>query len=200
MVNALERLVEALSHLPTIGRKSAWRLALHLVERPQEELDELSSCIGNLKRAVRTCRECFNYSDNEVCSICSSGSRDASLICVVEKPTDVLAIEKAGRFRGVYHVLGGHLSPINGITADKLTIAQLKSRIENKKPRELILGLGGSGDAETTSLYLARMFANHPIKVTRLARGLPAGLELEYIDQITLTQALQERTEIRYNE
>jgi recombination protein RecR len=200
MVQALEKLVDALSRLPTIGRKSAWRLALHLVERPAEELAELARAIGTLKQSVVVCRECFNYADSPVCAICSSPSRDTGVICVVEKPTDVLAIEKAGRYRGMYHVLGGHLSPINGITAEKLTIAQLKKRVEDKKPREIILGLGGSGDAETTALYISRILAGNSARVTRLARGLPAGLELEHIDQITLTQAMQERTEIKYQE
>jgi recombination protein RecR len=198
MVEPLERLVACLSRLPTIGRKSAWRLALHLVERPQAELDELSKAIGTLRSQVRTCSVCFMYTDREVCEVCSSARRDHSQVCVVEKSTDVFSLEKSGLYRGVYHVLGGVLSPINGITADKLHIAELTRRLDAGDVSELILGLGGSGDAEATELYLARLYADRPFRTTRLARGLPAGIELEYIDQLTLTQALQERIDVRY--
>jgi recombination protein RecR len=198
MVEPLERLVACLSRLPTIGRKSAWRLALHMMERPQEELEEHARAVGTLKESVRLCPGCFGYTERERCEICSSGSRDSAVVCVVEKPTDVFTIEKAGRFRGVYHVLGGVLSPINGITPDRLRIAQLSQRVDNGDVHELIMGLGGSADAEATELYLARLYAGRSLKLTRLARGLPAGTELEFIDQLTLTQALQERIEVHY--
>jgi recombination protein RecR len=147
------------------------------------------------------CKQCFNYSTADVCEICRSPSRDSTLICVVEKPADVFAFEKSGMYRGHYHVLGGVLSPINGVTADKLRIAQLKERVE-KSPsvRELILGLGSSAEAESTCLYLARFLVHGSFRVTRLARGVPAGMELEYVDQITLDNALHERTEITYKE
>ena len=200
MVTALENLVEALGRLPTIGRKSAWRLALHLMERPREELDNLAHCIAVLPREVKTCRECYNYSDAEVCSVCSSPRRDHGVICVVEKPTDVFTMEKSGRYNGVYHVLGGLLSPIDGVTADKLRIAELKQRVEQGEVAELILALGGGGEAETTAMYVASVTGPYGVRITRLARGVPAGMELEYIDQITLTQALQERTDVRYGE
>lgn len=199
MIPALENLVEALSKLPTIGRKSAWRLALHLLEQPEEEIKNLASALIELKEKVITCKTCFNYSETEICSICQSQARIRNQICVVEKPLDVFTVEKSGRYRGLYHVLGGVLSPINGMTSDKLRIAELKARIEFEKPEELILGLGGSADAETTSLYLSRIFANKGIVITRFARGLPAGMELEYIDQITLTQALNERMPVHYS-
>jgi recombination protein RecR len=198
MVEAIEKLVESLSRLPTVGRKSAWRLALHMLQRPQEELALLADSIAQLKQKVHICRECFNYADTELCSICASPRRDAGILCVVEKPTDVFTLERAGRYSGRYHVLGGLISPINGVTADKLTIAQLRERIERCPPQELIIGLGGSGEAETTAHYLARLFGASSIKITRLARGLPAGMELEYIDQLTLTQALTERIDITH--
>lgn len=200
MVKPLEELVEALSRLPTIGRKSAWRLALYLVERGDEEVRELARCIGSLKERVTLCRRCYNYSEGELCDVCSSPSRDASTICVVEKPVDIFTIEKAGRYRGVYHVLGGVLSPIDGVTADKLHIGELIRRVETEKLSEVILGLGASADAETTMLYLARLLGATGVRVTRLARGLPAGMELEYVDQLTLAQALNERTALRYGE
>jgi len=200
MVPSLENLVEALSRLPTIGKKSAWRLALFLLEQPDAEVEHLAHCIGTIKKTVTLCKECFNYTEAQPCPVCASASRDRSLICVVARPTDLLTIEKSGRFRGIYHVLGGVLSPINGVTADRLRIAELTKRIERDRPRELILGLGASAEAETTALYLARLYAHHGARITRFARGLPAGMELEYVDQITLTQALHERTDIHYGE
>jgi recombination protein RecR len=201
MIKPLEDLVNELSLLPTIGKKSAWRLTMHLLERPQDDLMRLSQCIALLKSSVMLCTQCFNYSTAPVCEICSSPSRDPSLLCVVERPMDVFAFEKSGAFRGLYHVLGGVLSPINGITAEKLRIAQLQERMRRSGAvRELILGLGSSAEAETTCLYLARLFVHGRFRVTRLARGVPAGMELEYVDQITLDHALHERTEINLRE
>jgi len=199
MVKALEELAQALNRLPSIGKKTAWRLALHLLECDRDELRYLAECIGGIKDKVIVCRKCFNLSETEICPICASASRDGSIICVVEKPADVFSIEQSGRFRGTYHVLGGVLSPINGITADKLRITELEERIQTDKPAELIMGLGASAEAEMTALYLAKMFSGRGIRLTRLARGLPAGMELEYADQLTLSQALNERIDIRYN-
>ena len=189
-------MVAALNKLPTIGRKSAWRLALHLMERPESEVRHLADTIASVRRKITRCSVCFNYSEQEVCAVCSSPSRDRSVICVVEKPTDVFTIESAGRYRGLYHVLGGLLSPLNGITAEKLQFAQLMDRLRIGETAEIIIGLGGSGDAETTSLYIARVLKDKNVRVTRFARGLPAGLELEHVDQLTLTQALTERINV----
>ena len=200
MIEPLDSLVNALCQLPTIGRKTALRLALYLLERPQAELDNLSQCIAGIKSKITVCKRCFNYGTAELCDVCSSRSRDPSVICVVEKPQDVLVFEKSGIFRGLYHVLGGVLSPINGITADKLHLSELKARLDSGGVKELILGLGASAEAETTCLYLARIFSGMPLKITLLARGVPAGTELEYIDQMTLNQALHERVEISYGE
>jgi recombination protein RecR len=199
MVKPLENLVEALSRLPTIGKKSAWRLAVYMLDRPQEELDALANRIATIKTSITLCKHCFNYSTTDICDICASQTRDPSVICVVEKPMDIFVFEKTGTYRGLYHVLGGVLSPINGITADKLRIAQLGQRIMQNPVKEIILGLGSGADAETTSLYLARMFGGKSYKISRLARGMPAGMELEYVDQITLDNALQERTDIPYS-
>jgi recombination protein RecR len=200
MIEPLENLVEALCRLPTIGRKSAMRLALYLFEQPQDELDNLSGCIASIKSRIKICSQCFNYGVSDLCDICSSAKRERTLLCVVEKPADVLVFEKSGIYRGLYHVLGGVLSPINGITADRLHIAELRSRLDKENIKELILGLGASAESETTCLYLARLFANRPFKISLLARGVPAGTELEYIDQLTLNQALHERNEISYGE
>ena len=199
MIESLENLVDALCRLPTIGKKSAWRLALHLLEQNDEEVHNLAQYIHDLKEKIVICKQCYNYSESELCPICSSKSRKRSLLCVVEKPLDVFTVEKSGRYRGLYHVLGGVLSPINGITTGKIRIAELKTRIEEEKPQELILGLSGSADAETTSLYISRILADKDIRITRFARGLPAGIELEYVDQITLNQALNERIDIHYS-
>ncbi len=199
MIAPLENLVDALSTLPSIGKKSAWRLAVFLLEQSDEEVSHLAQCIRELKEKTVICRQCFNYSESELCPICSSTSRNQSVICVVEKPMDILTLEKSGRYRGLYHVLGGVLSPINGVTAETLNIAELKERIASEKPDELIIGLGGSADAETTSLYLSRIFAPGGLRITRFARGLPAGTELEYVDQLTLSQALHERVDIHYH-
>lgn len=198
MIAPLDDLVEALCRLPTIGRKSAWRLAMHLMERPESETAHLANMLVTARSRLRHCKRCFNYSENELCTVCSSASRDAGSICVVEKPVDAFAIERGGRYRGVYHVLGGVLSPLSGIGVDKLRIAELGKRIATEHPAEIIIAFGGSGDAETTALYLARIYKNEPVKITRLARGLPAGMELEFADQITLTQALHERTDMHY--
>ena len=196
----MEELVAALSRLPTIGRKSAWRLALYLMERPEAEAKHLADTVLSVRRKVRRCGVCFNYSEGDVCAVCASASRDRSQICVVEKPTDVFTIENAGRYRGLYHVLGGLLSPLNGITAEKLQIARLRERLGGDEGdvevKEVIIGLGGSGDAETTALYLAKVLKGDGVRVTRFARGLPAGLEIEHVDQLTLTQALNERVDV----
>ncbi|HEX2956658.1 MAG TPA: recombination mediator RecR [Chitinispirillaceae bacterium] len=198
MIQPLEELVEALCTLPAIGKKSAWRLALHLMERPEQEVLKIAESIINVRKKLTRCRRCFNYSEADLCPVCSSASRDQTQICVVEKPVDLFAFERSGRYRGIYHILGGVLSPLNGITVDKLRINELSSRIRIEQPRELILGLGGSADAETTALYLARLYRQQGVRVTRLARGLPVGMELEYVDQITLSQALNERTDVHY--
>jgi recombination protein RecR len=200
MIKPIEDLVEALCRLPTIGKKSAWRLALFMLERPQNELDGLANSILALKANIVLCKQCFNYSTAELCDVCASPARNAAIICVVEKPMDVFAFEKTGAYRGLYHVLGGVLSPINGVTVDKLRIAELKERLKNDHIKELILGLGSSAEAETTCLYCARLFAHGQFKITRLARGVPAGIELEYVDQITLDHALHERTNISYGD
>jgi len=200
MIASLEKLVDVLTTLPAIGRKSAWRLALHLLERPADQVSEIAQAILDVRSKIVKCRRCFMYSETEVCEICSSARRDQSLICVVEKSHDIFAIEKIGRFRGIYHVLGGALSPLSGITPDKLRIPELVQRIKDEKPSEIIIGFGGSAEAETTALYLAKLVKNSGIRITRLARGLPAGTELEYVDQITLGQALNERTDIHYGE
>ena len=197
-IEAFENLVDAFGSLPAIGKKTAIRLAYHAVMEDGFSAMKLAHALETGVNAIQKCSKCHNMSEDELCTICASPSRDSSCICVVEKPVDVFAIERGGRFRGLYHILGGVLSPLSGITVDKLRIAELGKRIREEKPAEIIVGLGGSADAETTSLYLARFFKNEPVKFTRFARGLPAGMELEYVDQLTLSQALHERTDMNY--
>ncbi len=198
MISAVEELVEELAGLPSIGRKSAWRLALHLLERRSEDVFRLADTIRSVKERVLTCSRCGNYGETDPCKVCSDTKRDSSVICVVEKPVDVFSMESHGRFRGLYHVLGGVLSPINGITPDKLRIADLVDRATREKPSEIIIAVGGSAEAETTAHYITRVLENTGVKLTRLARGLPAGASLEYVDPVTLVQALNERTGISY--
>ncbi|MBN1758476.1 MAG: recombination protein RecR, partial [Chitinispirillaceae bacterium] len=173
--------------------------ALYLMEQPPSEAQHLADALTTARGRLRHCCRCFNYSEDEICAICSAPGRDGRCICVVEKPVDVFAMERGGRYRGVYHILGGVLAPLHGITVEKLRIRELSGRIETGQPEELIIALGGSADAEATALYLARLFKDKTsLRITRLARGLPAGMELEYADQITLSQALNERTDIHY--
>jgi recombination protein RecR len=199
MITPLEDLINALTTLPTIGKKSAWRLALFLIEQKEEDVNHLAQCIYDLKTKIQLCKQCFNYSESELCPICQSDTRDKSIICIVEKPLDIYIIEQSRNYDGLFHVIGGVLSPINGVTSDKLRIAELEKRVEIEKPRELIIGLSGNEDAETTSLFITRIFNNTNIRITRFARGLPVGIELEYIDQITLNQALNNRTSVIKN-
>jgi recombination protein RecR len=200
MIGPLEELIDQFITLPAVGRKSATRLALHLIERPESEVEAFARTIIDARKRIITCRRCFTYSETEECAICTSPSRDGSLLCVVEKPADVFALEKIGRYRGRYHVLGGVLSPLAGITPDRLRIKELSQRIAGETPKEIILGLGGSAEAETTALYLARLYKNSGARITQLARGVPAGMEIEYVDQITLGQALNERIDIHYGD
>jgi recombination protein RecR len=170
----------------------------HLLESPEEEAQHLADSIKTMRSSIRRCRICYNYSEEETCPICAAANRDQRVICVVERPVDVDVLERAHHYSGVYHVLGGVLSPINGITVDRLRIEELLQRIDATGPAEIILGLGGSAEAETTITYLIRLLAGKEVKITRFSRGLPAGFSLEYVDHLTLTQALAERIEAHY--
>lgn len=194
MVKPIDELVTQLTKLPAIGKKSAMRLALHLLEVSDRDVEELAIAIGDIKKRVHKCELCAGYSEDVICPICSSEIRSDKIICIVEKAYDIFTFEKSNSFKGKYHVLGGVISPINGVTPDKLRIIELQSRIKSSRPDEIIIGLGGSSEAETTAIYLSRILKDSNIKITRLARGLPAGMDLEYVDQLTLSQAMSERT------
>ena len=194
----LEEAVDAISSLPGVGRRSALRLALHLLKQPQENVHHFAQAVVNLRDEVKYCRECRMISDDEVCSICSDRSRDHNLICVVESVRDVMSIENTGQYHGVYHVLGGIISPINGVGPSDLTIRELVQRVAgNQGPVEIILALSGDVEGETTSFYIYRQLQQYGIKVTTLARGLGFGDDLEYADELTLGRSIVNRQEFR---
>ncbi len=186
----VERAVEQLSSLPGIGRKSALRLALHLLGRSEQEVDTFSEAIATMRREIVYCHRCHNISDTELCSICSSTSRDQGLLCVTRHVGDVMAIENTGQYRGLYHVLGGVISPIDGIGPEDLTIAELARRVEQERPREVILALGTTMEGDTTSFFIHRMLEPMGVAITAIARGVAVGDEIEYADEVTLGRSI----------
>jgi recombination protein RecR len=194
----LENAVDAISSLPGVGRRSAMRLALHLLKQPQENVRHFTSAINSLVEDVHYCKQCMMISDDEVCSICSDKSRDQRTICVVENVRDVISIENTGQYNGVYHVLGGIISPINGIGPGELTIRQLVERLRTLGPSvEVILALSGDVEGETTAFYIYRQIESLGVKVTSLARGLGFGDDLEYADSLTLGRSIVNRIEFK---
>ena len=187
--------VDAISSLPGVGRRSALRLALHLLKQPSENVHHFTSAINQLRDDVKYCRQCMMISDEEVCSICSDRSRDHRIICVVESVRDVMSIENTGQYHGVYHVLGGIISPINGVGPSDLTISQLVSRVASfgDPEAEVILALSGDVEGETTSFYIYRQISKYGVKVSSLARGLGFGDDLEYADELTLGRSIVNR-------
>lgn len=193
---AIERLVREFSELPGIGPKTAQRLAFYLLSASPEVAQNLAEAILEARNSVRYCSICMNFADTDPCRICNDVSRVSDIICVVEDPRDVAAIEKSRSFRGLYHVLHGVLKPSEGIGPDRLTIKQLLKRLEGGRVKEVILATNSSVEGDATAMYLARLIKPLDIKVTRIAYGLPAGSYLEYADQITLSKALEGRREI----
>lgn len=187
----LEDAVDAISSLPGIGRRSALRLALHLLKQPQENVHHFTSAIDHLRDDVKYCRSCMMICDDEVCSICADRSRDHRTICVVESVRDVMSIENTGQYHGVYHVLGGIISPIDGIGPSDLTIRELVTRAADAD--EVILALSGDVEGETTAFYIYRQIAASGVKVSSLARGLGFGDDLEYADELTLGRSIVNR-------
>ena len=188
----IERLIEEFAQLPSIGRKTAQRLAMHVLKMPREEVVEFAKALVEVKDKVRYCTTCFNITEADPCSICSSQKRNKKIICVVEEPNDVIAVEKTHEFNGLYHVLGGALSPLDGVGPEDLKVKELISRLHNEVD-EIILALNPNVEGETTTLYLAKLLKPLNIKTTRIARGLPIGSDLEYADEATLTRALEGR-------
>ena len=192
---SLQRAIDELAKLPGIGKKSAQRIVFYLLKQSEEEVNDLSQALLNLKKNLTFCSICFNVSDTEPCPICSDKNRDQSIICVVEEANDIVALEKIGEFKGLYHVLGGNLSPLDGIEPDDLRIKELLYRL-NDEVKEVIIATNPNAEGEATALYLAKLIKPLGIKITRIARGIPVGTDLEYADEITLLRALEGRTVI----
>jgi recombination protein RecR len=186
----LQIAIEELSKLPSIGRKTAQRLAIHLLKCDIDSVEKLLSAIHDLKTKLRFCKRCFNFSTEDFCDICSNHKRDQSLICVVEEASDVIAIEKSNEYHGSYHVLGGVLSPLSGIGPESLHIRELLKRFEAEEIQEIILALNPDTEGEATSLYLAKLIKPLGVKVSRIARGLPIGGDLEFADEATIGRAV----------
>ena len=190
----LERAVEAFSQLPGVGRKTALRLVLHLLRQPADEVDGFAEAIVRVKHDVKYCKVCHNISDSDVCSICSDPRRDASLVCVVENIQDVMAIENTQQFHGLYHVLGGIISPMDGVGPHDLEIDSLVKRVDEGGVKELILALASTMEGDTTNFYLSRKLKGKNVKLSVIARGISVGDELEYTDEVTLGRSILNRT------
>lgn len=199
MVNSsdsLEELIQELSKLPQIGRKTAQRLAMYIIKQPREEVDRFANALVNTKRLIKFCNVCCNITEDEVCRICSSERRDKSIICVVEEPHDVYAIEKTNEYKGMYHVLHGRISPLEGIGPSDIRVKELLQRMGGEgvpEVHEVILALNPNVEGETTVLYITKLLRPLGIKVTRIARGIPIGADLEFADEVTLAKAIEGR-------
>jgi recombination protein RecR len=192
----LQVAIEELSKLPGVGKKTALRLALHLLKTDNESFESLVKSLNDLKSKLRLCSRCFNLSEEELCKVCTSQKRDTAIICVVEEASDVIAIERTNEYSGLYHVIGGVLSPLSGIGPDSLKIKELMKRFTEEDIKEVLLALNPDTEGETTTLYLARMIKPLGIKVTRIARGLPIGGDLEFADDATIGRAVSARIEL----
>lgn len=193
---SIEKLIENFEKLPSIGHKTAQRLAFYMLDLSNEEAEEFTNSIINAKKNLHFCSKCFNISDTDPCNICSNPKRDQSIICVVEDVRDVIAMERTHEFNGVYHVLHGSISPMNGIGPDDIKIKELLARLMDGNVKEIILATNPRVEGEATSMYISKIVKPLGIKTTRIARGIPVGGDLEYTDEITLTKALEGRSEI----
>lgn len=191
--SSIMNLIKNIARLPGIGEKTAERLAMHILRGSRAEAEKLSSSIMEIKDRIKLCTQCFALSDGDICSICNDSSREASVLCIVEQPADMVAIEKSGSFKGRYHILQGVLSPMNGIGPDRLRIRELFSRVEQENIEEVVVATGTNVEGEATASYLAERLKRYPVKVTRIASGVPMGGDLKYIDQVTLKRAMETR-------
>ena len=192
----VEKLIEQFERLPGIGYKTAQRLAFFVLDLPKDQAEEFAKAILDAKQTVHTCKVCQNLTDGEICSICSDRMRDKGLICVVTDPKDVVALERTREYTGLYHVLHGVISPLNGIGPDQLRIKELLQRVADEDIREVIMATNPDTEGEATAMYLSRLLKPFGVAVTRLAYGVPVGGHLEYADEVTLTRALEGRTQI----
>ena len=190
------RLVAELAKLPGVGRKTAARLAFHILKQPDAESQALAEAIRELKLKIRFCSRCFSITEEDPCSICTDAGRDESLLCVVEQPQDLMAIERSRSFRGRYHVLHGALSPLDGIGPEDLKIQELLSRLREQSVQEVLVATNFTVEGETTALYLGKLISPLGIRVTRLAHGIPMGSDLEYVDEATVNRAVEGRRDL----
>src|SRR5437016_10332536 len=193
LARPLARVFDELSKLPGVGPKTAQRLAYHILRASAGDAEALAAAVRSVKTDLRYCSVCFNIAETDPCAICSSDERDRRVVCVVEEPLDVLAIERTGQFKGVYHVLHGAISPVNGVRPDDLRIAELVQRARTAGVEELILATNPNLEGDATAMYIAQLISQNGIRVTRLARGLPMGGDLEYADEVTVSRALEGR-------
>lgn len=193
---SLQRLINEFNKLPGIGQKSAQRLGFYLLKSDNVELLNFSDSLKNLKQDIVFCTRCHNMAESDPCSICHNLSRNQKLICVVEEPLDAIALDRSGQFNGIFHVLGGVLNPMEGIGPTQLNLDSLKSRVEQEGTEEIIIATNPTLEGETTAMHIVKMLQDSPVKVTRIARGLPMGSDLEYADDVTLSRALEGRREI----
>ncbi len=192
----LKQLIENFAALPGIGRKTAQRLAFHVLDMPEEQAKAFAKAIVDAKSSIHNCKICQNFTDKEICDICSSPERDSSVICVVEDPKDVMAFERLQEYCGLYHVLHGLISPLNGIGPESIRIKELLQRLQSGDVREIIMATNPTIEGEATAMYLSKLLKPLGFKVSRLAFGIPIGGELEYADNVTLNRALENRTEL----
>jgi recombination protein RecR len=191
--SSILNLIKNISRLPGIGEKTAERLAMHILHSPRKEAEQLSRSILETKDKIRLCSMCFGLSDGEICNVCKDRTRDDAILCVVEQPADMVSIEKSGSFQGLYHILSGVLSPMNGVGPDDIRIKELISRIKEGNVKEVVLATSTSVEGEATAAYIADRLENYPVKVTRIASGIPMGGDLKYVDQVTLKRAMETR-------
>ena len=191
--SSILNLIRNISMLPGIGEKTAERLAMHILRAPRREAEQLARSILEMKDKTKLCSTCYGLSDSDICNICSDQTRSADILCVVEQPADMAAIEKSGSYKGLYHILQGVLSPMDGVGPDKIRIKELISRIEKNRIKEVVLATGTNVEGEATASYIAQLLNKYPIKVTRIASGVPMGGDLKYVDQVTLKRAMETR-------
>ena len=190
---SIQNLIKNIAKLPGIGEKTAERLAMHILRGSRQEAERLAHSILNVKDKVKFCTTCFALSDDDICGMCSDPARDSTFVCVVEQPADMVAVEKSGAFRGKYHILSGVLSPMNGVGPEDIRIRELLVRIEKDQVKEVVLATSTNVEGEATASYIAQVLAKYPVKITRIASGVPMGGDLKYVDQVTLKKALETR-------
>lgn len=193
---SIEKLIESFEKLPSIGHKTAARLAFHILNQPADQTKDFINAIINAKKNLKYCSKCFNISDTDPCNICANPKRDYSTICVVEDVRDIIAMERTHEFKGVYHVLHGSISPMNGVGPDEIKIKELLIRLQNEKIKEVILATNPRVEGEATAMYISKLVKPLGVKVTRIAHGIPVGGDLEYTDEVTLIKAMEGRREL----